>query len=438
MKNKIKILLGVFIVVLGIAGCELDVSNPNSPTNEDIKTYDGIRMTAIGMEARLSQAIGDLNTVSGAVSGETCPVIGYVDYESLRKFPNNGSRLKLDDANGYCVTVWADQYKVMKSASDILGNIGAIQMNDTLKKNITAFAELGKSMAMYNLITHFEKIPIKIDVDHPTFADRAAVITEALNLLTDAQSNISNGIVTTFTSSIISSGWDLANSIKAYKARFYLMKGEYANAAAAAASVTAESQFSYTATTSNPLYENFVRSLFSEPLASWVRGPVGFTGFDNSRIAQGDKRVTALVDTSTFTTGKIGNDSVYYVSGINLTATTPYKFYTLNEMSLIVAESYARGGGDAATYVNKVRAAAGLSAYSGSNILREIFVQRYYELFGMAQHWEDLRRFKNDNIDIVNYQRATQLAHEWLVYPYTEDGTNPNCPAQPTDINYGL
>ncbi len=75
---------------------------------------------------------------------------------------------------------------------------------------------------------------------------------------------------------------------------------------------------------------------------------------------------------------------------------------------------------------------------AGSNVLREVFVQRYYELYLTAQHWEDLRRFKNDNINIVTEQRNTQLAHEWLVYPYTEADTNPNAPAQPLNINYGL
>lgn len=301
-------------------------------------------------------------------------------------------------------------------------------MNDTLKKNITAFAELGKAMAMYNLITHFEKIPIAMDVQFPSFVDRTAVITEALRLLTDAETNNNSvGIITDFKNTIISANWDMPNTIKAYKARFYLMKGDYSNAATAAASVVKESQFTYTSSTLNPIYTNFCRDHFSEVLASWVKG-----------AEAGDKRITATVDTSTFAKGKFGSDSVYYITTTQLGATAPYKIYSLNEMALIIAEANARSGGDAATYVNKVRAAAGLPAYTGSNILREVFVQRYYELLCTAQHWEDLRRFKNDNIDIVNYQRATQLAHEWLVYPYTETDINPNCPAQPTNINYGF
>jgi len=428
MKNKIKILIFALVFGLGLAGCDLDVSNPNSPTNEDLKTFDGIRMTAIGMQARLSQAIGDFNTCSGLVSGELDPYIGYVDYIPLRKVPDAAKRVRLDKTNAYCVTLWRVQYQVMKSASDILNNVNSIGMDDTVKKNIIALAEVGKAITIYNLITHFEKIVVDNNPEHPVFVDRTGAIAEALRLLDDADAKIAMGISLTVSKTIIGSGLDLSNTIKAYKAKFYLMKGDYANAAAAAASVTAESQYSYSATNTNPLYENFTRSTFTAALNLWARG-----------AEAGDKRVAATVD-PTVSKGGVGGDTCNFVVKYN-TATVPYKLYTLNEMALIKAEAYVRGGGgDAVAEINKVRVAAGLQNYAGTTagLLKEIFVQRYYELFGTAQHWEDLRRFKNDNIDIVNDQRTNQLAHEWYVYPYTETDTNPNCPPQPTGINLGF
>ncbi len=431
MKNKIKILLFALVFGFGLVGCDLDVSNPNSPTNEDLKTYDGIRMTAIGMQARLSQAIGDFNTVSGMVSGELNPIIGYVDYMPMRKFPDVVKRVRLEKTNSYCVTLWRVQYQVMKSAQDILNNIDAIAMDDTVKKNITALAECGKAMTIYHLITHFEKIAVDINAEHPAFVDRAGAIAEGLRLLNDAENKTSMGISATVTKNVIGAGFDLRNTIRAYKAKFLLMKGDYAGAAASAAAVTAESQYNYTATGTNPLYENYVRSKFSAALKYWVKG-----------AEAGDKRINATVDTATGTSMRqgVGLDTACNVIKYS-TSTTPYKIYTLNEMALIKAEAYVRGGGgDAVAEVNKVRTAAGLPAYSGTSagLLKEIFVQRFYELFSTAQHWEDLRRFKNDGIDIVNDQRANQLAHEYLVYPYTEIDTNPNCPAQPTLINYGF
>lgn len=428
MKNKIKILLFALVFGFGLVGCDLDVSNPNSPTNEDIKTYDGIRMTAIGMQARLSQAIGDFNTVSGIVSGELDPFIAYVDYIPLRKAKDATRRVKLEKTNAYCVTVWRVQYQVMKSAQDILNNIDAISMDDTVKKNITALAECGKAMTIYNLITHFEKIAVDINAEHPAFVDRAGAIAEALRLLDDADNKTSMGISSTVTKNVLGAGFDLRNTIKAYKAKFYLIKGDYANAATAASAVTAESQYTYSATGSNPLYENFTRSTFTKALKYWVTG-----------AEAGDKRIAATVNAAAMGSGFAGDSSCAVIK--YSTATSPYKIYTLNEMALIKAEAYVRGGGgDAAAEVNKVRTAAGLPAYAGTSagLLKEIFVQRFYELFATSQHLEDLRRFKADGIDIVNDQRANQLAHEYLVYPYTEIDTNPNCPAQPTGINLGF
>ncbi|MCU7497417.1 MAG: RagB/SusD family nutrient uptake outer membrane protein [Ignavibacteria bacterium] len=428
MKNKILALL--IFVTLGFwnYGCNLNEPNPNSPTNEDIKTYDGIRMTAIGMQARLSQSIGDFNTVSGAASGETSPIIAYVGYQSIRRYPDASKRSELDKSNEYMVTVWSVQFQIVKSASDILNSIGSIGMDATLKKNITAFAEVGKVIALYNLITHWENIPININTQHPTFVNRDAVINECVNLLNDAEANLAGGIdQKEFIGKIIGTSWDLPSTVQAYKARVYLMKGDYANAISAASKVTAESQYTYTDAIPNPLFVNYTSSLFSAALAGWVEG-----------AEPGDNRIPATVDLNS-KKGYFGSDSAYYIIKYNA-RTTPYKIYTLNEMALIKAEASARSGNAPAALieVNNVRRAAGLGEYSGSEILKQIFIQRYYECYLMAQHFEDLRRFKNDNIDIVNLQRNTQLAHEWLAYPYTEVDTNPNCPPQPAGLNLGM
>lgn len=429
MKNKIKVLLVILTLGFWNYGCNLDVSNPNSPTNDDLNTYDGVRMTAIGMQARLSQSIGDFNTVSGAVSGETSPIIAFVGYQSLRRYPDASKRSLLDKSNEYMVTVWSVQFQIVKSANDILNNIGSISMDATLKKNITAFAEVGKAMAFYNLISHWEKIPIDFSQQHPVFVNREAVINECLRLLTDAEANVAGGIdEKEFKGKIIGQGWDLPGTIQAYKARFYLMKGDYANAISAASKVTVESQYVYSESAgTNPLWVNYTTSKFSAALAKWVEG-----------AEPGDNRVTAAVDLST-RTGYFGSDTTYVIIKYN-SAAKPYKIYTLNEMALIRAEASARSGNAAGALseVNTVRTAAGLNPYAGTEILKQIFLQRFYECYLMAQHFEDLRRFKNDNIDVVNLQRNTQLAHEWLAYPYTEVDTNPNCAPQPAGLNLGM
>lgn len=429
MKVKIKYFLACLVTAaLFFSGCDLNVSNPNSPTEEDLKTYDGIKLLSIGLQARLSQTIGDYITVSGAVSGETTPGIGYLDYQSLRKYTDNSKRTRLDKANSYVRLVWVGQNKVIKTANDILNNVNNIGMDESTRRGIISLAELGKVMSFYTLITHWEKIPLNTNVASPTFADRAAVIAECVNLLNDIDAKVAAGAFSNeFNKNILGTGFDIANTAKAYRARFMLMKGDYAAAAAAASAVTAESQFVYAESNGyNPLYEHFTLMKFTQALDVWVEG-----------AEAGDQRVAATVDLTT-KKGYFGSDTAYAITKYNAPS-KPYKMYTLNEMSLIKAEAYARvGGGDPAAEVNKVRAAAGLQPYSGSNILKEIFWQRYYELYLTAQHWEDLRRFKGDGIDIVNQQRSDMLSHEWLTYPDSEVDKNPNTPAQPTLINYGL
>lgn len=410
------------------AGCSLDVSNPNSPTEEDLNTYDGVKLLSIGLQSRLSQSIGDYITVSGAVSGESSPIIGYLDYQSLRRYPDNSRRTMLDKTNSYVRLVWAGQYRIMKTADDILQNVNNIAMDDATKRGIVALAEVGKSIAMYTLITHWEKIPVTTTVDYPEFADRNAVIAEALRLLNDAQSKLAAGPLSTeFTTKILGTGLDLANTVQAMKARFYLMKGDYTNAAAVATAVTAESEYVYALSVGyNPLYEHFFQMKFTGALESWVK-----------EAEAGDLRIPATIDPTT-RRGYFGSDTAYIINKYNA-QNKSFKIYTLNEMALIKAEAYVRGGGgDAAAEINRVRASAGLPPYSGNELLKEIFRQRYYELYMTGQHWEDLRRFRNDNIDVVNQQRATQLSHEWLTYPDTEIDKNFNTPSQPVNINYGM
>lgn len=420
----------MFCVVL-LYGCDLDVSNPNSPTDEDLSTYDGIKLSCVGMQARLSQSIGDLVTVSGAVSGETCPIIMYLDYQPLRRFADKTRRTSLDKSNSYVRLVWTNEYKIIKTANDILKASNSVSMADETKRGVVALAETGKAIAFYTLLTHWEKIAINTDVEYPSFVDRTTAIDEALKLLNDAEKNVTAGALSAeFSKNVLQSDFKLLSTIRAFKAKFYLMKGDYASAITSASNVTEESQYTFTVGISNPLYTHFTSSNFSASLVNW---------FDNSE--KGDKRVKAMVDTATSKRGTGGGDKTYAIIMYNA-KDKPFKIYTLNEMTLIKAEAMARSNGDAVSEINKVRVAAGLASYSGqtdkASLLAEIAKQRYYELYVTAQFWEDLRRFKNDGITFINNMRDTQLAHEWLTYPDYEIDKNPNCPAQQTQINYGL
>lgn len=411
-----------------LVSCDLDVNNPNSPTEEVVDSYDGLVLLGVGLQSRLSQGIGQVITVTGAVSGESSPVIAYLDYQPLRKYTNPAARLPITKDLTYIRIIWREQYRIVKTANDILSNVGSVSMSDESRKSFIALAKVGKAMTLYYIMQCWEKIPISTDVDHPVFVDRAAAINECVSLLNDADTQLSGiTIPADFQTKVLGSGFDLPNLVKAYKARIYLLKGEYANAAAAAQSVTTEAQFVYSESGVNPLWDHFLRGYFTKALAYWA---------DDAEA--GDLRVPATVNINA---GEVryGDDSVYTITKY-AAQTTPFKIFTMNEMTLIKAECYARGGGgDPTAEVNLIRTNAGLAPFDGSTpILEEIFKQRFYELFLTGQHWEDFRRFKNDGSTYVNNLIEQQLAHWWLYYPDWEVDKNPNTPAQPTEVNLGF
>jgi len=198
------------------------------------------------------------------------------------------------------------------------------------------------------------------------------------------------------------------------KARLYLMKADYVHAVQSANEVTVESNFVFNEASSiNPLYEAFSVAEFHGGLSYWKDG-----------AETGDLRIDTYFGTQPSI--GYGADTLYQV----IMYSNPddiVKIYTLNEMVLIKAEAFARGGvGDALAEINLVRNNTGLTNYSGSEILKQIYIQRSYELYLTGNHYEDLRRFKDDGIDLVEKHRSRQLAHEWIIYPSGEADSNPN------------
>lgn len=407
-----------------LTSCDLDVTNPNSPTDEDLDSYNGLALIGVGLQKRMSGAVGNYSVLSGCVTGELSPIIGYLELQPLRKYPDASKRVEYTYDNDHTRLAWRELYLIVKSASDIIENAPSVEMGQETRNGMVALAKVGKALAFYQLITQWQKIAIDTSPEHPVFVDRAAVIETSLELLADAEAKSQN-VSESFQTDVLATGMDIPNLARALQARFYLMKGDYAQAAQKASQVTAEAYFVYDAQSKNPFYSNYIASDFFEALAYWVED-----------AEAGDLRVNAMVDTST-RGGHYGNDTTYMIIKYpNETDNVP--IYTMSEMTLIKAEAYARGGGgDAVAELNKIRTAAGLTSYAGGDVLAEIFKQRFYELYATGLFWEDLRRFRNDGIALANEIRDRELYHEWYLYPDYEVDKNPNIPPQPTDINYG-
>ncbi|MGH7460623.1 MAG: hypothetical protein ACREMA_06295, partial [Longimicrobiales bacterium] len=104
------------LAVLLAAGCDLEVSDPNSPNEEDvITTPAGLRQVGIGLQAEYANELVDPVYVAGLVTDE----IGAISaaFESYRLVDAGNA---IDNDLGPSTETWAGQYDVIQVANVLL------------------------------------------------------------------------------------------------------------------------------------------------------------------------------------------------------------------------------------------------------------------------------------------------------------------------------
>lgn len=405
----------------GLVACELDLANPNAPTDEAVLgTAAGLKAIAIGMQGRFGNAVEEAVFISGLVSGE----IGNTNAtpsltREFQQFPDPGANSQIEETNPELNDLWTKHYGVVKSANDILDNAANVQLDPGTRSGMVALAKLLKAMAFATLIEDFEQIPVQTGgTSPPAFAARATVLSTALTLLGEAQSEVTTTPASTeFTTTILATGFNLTATIAAMQARVALLNGDYANAITFANAVPAgaTSVLTYNVLDPNPIKGVYVNLGYFGALSS-------FRANAEAGDTRRDKFTTAEVLTG-FGGASLNRLNVYKNDS------DPFPVFTADELSLIRAEAFARQNmlSQAITEINVVRQAAGLGTKTSGDlptqqaVLDEIFVQRTYSLFSAGLHWGDLRRFG----------RVAQAKVAWLPYPFSERATNPNTPANP-------
>ncbi|NHZ85588.1 MAG: hypothetical protein GWP19_06875, partial [Planctomycetia bacterium] len=264
---KIKILFSIFATTLSVTfffGCELDVINPNTPTEEQVlTTSEGLIAVAIGMQHRMAKSVDDPIIIPGLITRELS-----ANSNSLANDREFQEGTIIED-NASINKLWSEAYQTIKSANDILSNIDAVQFSDGMYNNLVALAKLAKAIQFTILIqSGFQQIPIETyDIIEPEFVERSAVINHALGLLSDAASKATL-VSDEFNEDVLGDSFDLINTIKAFQARLSLMKGSYKDALAFANSVNygAVSHLVYDNSYKNPLTDSFnTRNMFGVP-----------------------------------------------------------------------------------------------------------------------------------------------------------------------------
>jgi hypothetical protein len=421
----------VAAIAFAAASCNLDLDNPNSPTESEVITdIDGLFGLAVGMQAQYAFTIDDYLVTSSLVTDEwgtrSLALISYISLFTGQNFENSFDVVS---------TPYSRSYQTIKSANTILANVGNVELVPALQAGMTSVAKLFKGMALGMLISQYEEVPITITPTGGAPRARAEVLDTVLTLLESARADIepiSDADLAPFRTRALATGVDLRNTINAMLARYYLMGGQYTNAITAADRVNLGvlSTLTFAAPTRNPV----------ENLALQLRYVAGLKSFVD-QAQPGDQRPAYWLDVVAAGPAANPPDSVLRNLKKYSTPAEPFPLYLPDEMRLIKAEALTRLGQypEAAALVNAVHTQttstvdeprAGFltpipltSLDTEAELLDAIAYERRYELYEQGLRWEDTRR--------LGTARTTTPTFDFLPLPRSECLTNPeaNCTA---------
>ncbi|MDJ1500032.1 RagB/SusD family nutrient uptake outer membrane protein [Xanthocytophaga agilis] len=433
--------LVAFILIWAVSACSLDIENVNGPTDQQVvNSRDGLITLSVGMRQVYSTlALESIILTPGTTARE---LRGITTFTNIIEIDQGGSALP--NFNGNVLSLWQRPLRVMAMAEDIIMNAPSVLSSDpTMLSGVTAHAQLMKAMCLGSLAQSFTYGISQTSITGSApFQTRDELLDQAISLLKEAAETIAMTPPSTeFTTRVTGTEFDLPNTIQAYLARYSLMAGNYADAIAAANSVsqTVASRFIYTNLAPNPLY-NQVQIAKNYAARDNFGLPTAFT-------ESGDQRVSFY-----FTTDKTSfqDDAIVGLKGFATAIDQPIPAYIPDEMKLIIAEAIVRSSGnlnEAVEQINAVRTQtsgdpfgihAGLAAYAGpvttDDLLTEIYKQRSSELYLSGLRLEDSRRFDRPAPpdDVVPVPITFERSRNYYPFPLQERQNNLNTPDDPT------
>jgi len=412
--------------VILLAGCDLDKTNPNAPTQEvTLGSADGLIATAVGLQARFGASTAAFAYAAGLVTDELAAVSAALVTISDAE---NGV---VTPGAGFAADYWNSEYRTIKTANDLITGTGNVTMDPGTRSGILGMAYLVKAAAIGELVQGFKQVALDTyNTATPVFVDRPAALAATLALLDSAETELTAQAVSSqFTTQVLARGFDLPNTVRAYRARYQRLAGNDQAALTAADAVTRTvfSVLPFSTTVRNPL--NVLSS-----------GSSGVLPRDAFRLAApaGDGRVTFHV-TAAVITGRIGTPLDNFARYSDAAASIPT--YYPDEVLLIKAEALVNLNQLAAAkaVVDSVRTdCPGLVpndpnpclpestvALTRDALLAEIYENRRFELFATGLRWEDTRR-----LGAVGAGAPGKRC--WLPYTIGERNANPaNVPPDP-------
>lgn len=423
-----------------LAGCDLTVSDPNATTEEDaFGTRPGLLAAAVGLQRQYNASAYDNLVLTTGIT--TRELAADNTFANLLDLDAGGSGLATNNANvtGY----FREFYQTISTADAIIAGARSTDtVEPALESGLVALAQFYKAAAIGALALGFTDVAIQTSTD-PTapaqYVDRQQALETAVDLLAEAEATLTATPPNAAFDAVVPDGFDLLNSIRAYRARFALFAGDLDQALAAAASVdpAATSVFAYTTDVPNPLYTAISPALGQPSFA--VRDSLGLQS-----VEDGDGRIAYFTEPNpdlSVNGYPIETATGFIVGGL----AGPLPVYVPDEMVLIRAEVLARRGDvdGAVAAIDAVRTdeadpfglAAGLDAYDGGRslqaLLDEIYYNRATELYLQGLRLEDARRL---NQGPPQPSDPFQRTRNFYPFPQQERLANPNTTPPDPDI----
>jgi hypothetical protein len=416
--------------VMLLAACDLDKTNPNAPTQDvTLSSAEGVIATAVGLQTRFGTSTANFAYAAGLVTDELAAVSA-----ALVTISDAETGVVTQGA-GFAGDYWDAEYRTIKTANDLIASAPQVTLDPGTRSGILGMAYLVKAAAIGELVQGFKQVAINTyNTATPAFVDRATALAAVLALLDSAETQLNTQPVSAqFTSLVLARGFDLRNTVRAYRARYQRMAGNHQAALAAADAVdrTVFSVLPFSTTVRNPL----------NTLSS---GSSGVLPRDAYRLAAAanDQRIAFHV-TAAAITGRIGtpldNYARYNDPGASIPTYYPDEVLLIKAEALVSLNQLAAAKaaldsvrtdcpGRVANDPNACLPPSG-AAPTSAELLTDIYDNRRFELFATGLRWEDTRR-RNAVGAGAPGKRC------WLLYTIGERNANPaNVPADPEGTN---
>ncbi|HEV7836878.1 MAG TPA: RagB/SusD family nutrient uptake outer membrane protein [Gemmatimonadaceae bacterium] len=433
----------VAFAAAGLAACNLDLRNPNSPTEGEVtNNADATIGLATGLQGRFAQSYGNFAYMAGLVNDEfastTAALISISDAEQ-------GS---VPPGTGIAENVFNSVYRTVRTADELLAGSDALaaQFDAGTRSGLRALAFALKAESLGEALQSYQQIPIKTFGEiAPVYVPRAQALPYVRALLDSAEAEIAATPPSAlFNSSILTPGVSLPNTIELFRARYARMANDDAGAVSASnlvarSGASALSVLTFPAPAVSPnFYANVTAGTNGiAPRRQWRTSMTG-----------GDQRFTWFVDVTKPQNGRVGALLDSWLRYSN--PSNPLPVYFPDEALLIKAEALANIGQLAASQavLDSVRTdctgnrgiddpkaclAPLVGALTQPQLVAEIYNQRRYELLGTGLRWEDSRRRSLIRGPVAAPGVPLDGQRCWLPYAVGDRNANPNVPADPPE-----